>query len=277
MSKAVHSTAQNGFATGKSDFYDKQVLVRPSYHPEPISYIRKALPLPPPFSVAEIGCGTGLFTRALLSHPEWATDIAQIHAIEPIEGMRTTFAAKVSDSRVVLHDGTFDSTGVEDSSVDIIIMAQAFHWCPDFNKAFIEFARILKPNGIVAMIWNSTDVSVPWINQIRELLTPQRGDNPQFLLMHWKEGLSTPAFREYFYSKEETTIVHPPKPATIEAVLDMMCSVSYMTILPADEKERMRHQMRGIIEKGEGLIWLDKDKGIFEAPSQTYVMTARKK
>ena len=35
--------------------------------------------------------------------------------------------------------------------------SQAFHWCPDYDKAAREFARILKPDGIVALIWNLED------------------------------------------------------------------------------------------------------------------------
>lgn len=38
---------------------------------------------------------------------------------------------------------------------------QAFHWCPDYDKAVAEFARVLKPEGIVAFIWNLEDRYVP--------------------------------------------------------------------------------------------------------------------
>lgn len=34
---------------------------------------------------------------------------------------------------------------------------QAFHWCPDHEAAAKEFARILKPDGVVAFIWNLED------------------------------------------------------------------------------------------------------------------------
>ena len=71
--------------------------------------------------------------------------------------MREVFASTVHDSRVTVAEGTFDTTGVPDASADAIIIAQAFHWCPDYNKAFIEFARVLKPGGIVALIWNLED------------------------------------------------------------------------------------------------------------------------
>ena len=34
---------------------------------------------------------------------------------------------------------------------------EAFHWCPDYDSASKEFARILKPTGVVAFIWNLED------------------------------------------------------------------------------------------------------------------------
>lgn len=40
-----------------------------------------------------------------------------------------------------------------------VMSRQAFHWCPDYDKASAEFARALKPGGIVAFIWNLEDRS----------------------------------------------------------------------------------------------------------------------
>lgn len=35
---------------------------------------------------------------------------------------------------------------------------QAFHWChPDYDSAAAEFGRILKPGGVLALIWNLED------------------------------------------------------------------------------------------------------------------------
>lgn len=41
---------------------------------------------------------------------------------------------------------------------------EAFHWCPDYDGASKEFARILKPDGVVAFIWNLED-RYDYINQ----------------------------------------------------------------------------------------------------------------
>lgn len=74
--------------------------------------------------------------------------------------MRQVFADKTKDDRVTTAEGTFDHVPVEDNWADVIIIAQAFHWCPDFEKAAQEFNRVLKPNGTLSMIWNLEDRQV---------------------------------------------------------------------------------------------------------------------
>ena len=72
-----------------------------------------------------IGAGTGIFTRALLAHPDWAgTAVAQLRAIEPSAGMREQFARTVRDARVSVAEGTFDDTHIEDGWADLVVIAQ---------------------------------------------------------------------------------------------------------------------------------------------------------
>ena len=71
-----------------------------------------------------IGSGTGLFTRALLAHPDWANSVKELRAIEPSAGMRDVFAKATTDPRVSVQAGTFDTTGVEDGWADLIVIAQ---------------------------------------------------------------------------------------------------------------------------------------------------------
>ena len=71
--------------------------------------------------------------------------------------MREVFTKTIQDERVTAEEGTFNATNVEDGWADLVVIAQAYHWCPDYSKAAEEFSRILKPNGIVALIWNLED------------------------------------------------------------------------------------------------------------------------
>lgn len=71
-----------------------------------------------------IGSGTGIFTRGLLSRPEWSGDsISEIKAIEPGEGMRTVFSSTINDSRVSVSEGVFENTGVTNGWADVIAIA----------------------------------------------------------------------------------------------------------------------------------------------------------
>ena len=55
-------------------------------------------------------------------------------------------------------------------SIDLITAAQAFHWF-DQNRTRAEFARILKPGGWIALIWNDRHVdSTPFLRDYEALL-----------------------------------------------------------------------------------------------------------
>ncbi len=81
-------------------------------------------PIPNGEPEKRIGSGTGIFTRALLAHPEWSPSVKALRAVEPSEGMRSTFAKMVNDERVTLTEGTFDHTGVGDHWANVIVIAQ---------------------------------------------------------------------------------------------------------------------------------------------------------
>jgi len=67
-------------------------------------------------------------------------------------------------------NGTAEETSLADGSVDFVTAGQAFHWF-DREVARKEFARILKSNGWVALIWNErlTDTS-PFLRAYEDLL-----------------------------------------------------------------------------------------------------------
>jgi SAM-dependent methyltransferase len=105
--------------------------------------------------VADIGSGTGIFTRRLLQHD------LEVYAVEPNRPMRDAAVASLGDNpRFISVDGSAEQTGLDESSVDMITAAQAFHWF-DNQHCREEFRRILKQDGHVALIWNRRDTSQP--------------------------------------------------------------------------------------------------------------------
>ncbi|MDQ1910687.1 class I SAM-dependent methyltransferase [Paenibacillus sp. GD4] len=132
-----------------SNRVEAYVKHRPSYPKEALDYLYEVVGFQPGSSIADIGSGTGKFSRLLLERG------STVLAIEPNREMREAAeAALASESRYRSVAAAAEETGLPDQSVDYIVCAQSFHWF-DRAAAQVEFHRILKPGGKVALIWNS--------------------------------------------------------------------------------------------------------------------------
>ena len=63
--------------------------------------------------------------------------------------------------------------GVKTSSVDSILAAQSFHWFYKDQKPLDEIHRVLKPLGMLGLLWYVPDRSVSWIRNIEGMLDPK--------------------------------------------------------------------------------------------------------
>jgi SAM-dependent methyltransferase len=95
--------------------------------------------------VADVGCGTGILTRMLAARG------LRVVGIDPSADMLTQ--ARAAGGGAEYRTGEAAATGLPDGSVDLVAVAQAFHWF-DLDAALAEFNRILRPGGRVAAIWN---------------------------------------------------------------------------------------------------------------------------
>ncbi len=130
---------------------DKYVKYRPTYPQEVITYLKNECNLSDDSFIADIGAGTGIFTALLLNQHY------SVIAVEPNNDMRQAAVNQLSDNtNFTAIAGTAEATTLQDQSVDLVVCAQAFHW---FNEAAtqVEFKRILKADGKVALIWNNRD------------------------------------------------------------------------------------------------------------------------
>lgn len=76
----------------------------------------------------------------------------------------------MNGENVIIINGSGEKTLLQKSSVDLITIAQAFHWL-DEEKCKKEFLRILKKHGKVAIVWNTRDfTSSPFMIDLKLLL-----------------------------------------------------------------------------------------------------------
>jgi ubiquinone/menaquinone biosynthesis C-methylase UbiE len=129
---------------------DNYAKYRPQYPGAMLEFIRRVAPLSA--IVADIGSGTGILTKQLLSAG------FEVYAIEPNDPMRSEAERSLS-VEPLFHSvkGSAESTSLPDRSMDFITSAQAFHWF-DRGKAKPEFQRILRPGRWTALIWNERQV-----------------------------------------------------------------------------------------------------------------------
>ena len=118
---------------------------RPSYPEEIVELIlsQKEKPV-----IADIGSGTGKLSELLVG-------LAQtLYAIEPNRQMRQSAEENmIGHSNYISIAAVAEQTTLPDDSVDIIAVAEAFHWF-DNEKAHEEMRRILKTDGYVFLMWN---------------------------------------------------------------------------------------------------------------------------
>jgi SAM-dependent methyltransferase len=118
--------------------------------------------LPPPGSVADIGSGTGILSRQLLERGY------EVWAVEPNSAMRARSETDLS-TYDLYHSvaGSAEETQLSEQSVGLITVAQAFHWF-DRPRCRLEFKRILRPAGFVAILWNQRPLDGDPFNQAYE-------------------------------------------------------------------------------------------------------------
>jgi len=152
-----------------TDRVNNYAKYRPGYPKSVLKLLHDKCSLTVNTKIADVGSGTGIFSRMLLD------DGYTVYAIEPNDAMRR-FAVQELSANKSFHsiNGTAEATGLENNSVDLITCAQAFHW---FNPLPTkdEFKRILKSGGQVALIWNNRDVEGDEFSIAYELLLQQEG------------------------------------------------------------------------------------------------------
>ncbi len=103
----------------------------------------------------DLGAGTGKLTEALLTRPG-----ARVTAVDPDPGMLTELRARFPE--VDAREGSAELIPLPDASVDAVLVGQAWHWY-DPGRALQEIARVLRPGGVLAAVWNQDDIDVEWV------------------------------------------------------------------------------------------------------------------
>jgi SAM-dependent methyltransferase len=201
-------------------------------------------------TVLDLGAGTGKLTRSLTARG------LEVVAVEPLAEMRTGLAWAAPEARIL--DGTAEAIPLADDSVDAITVAQAWHWV-DPERATAEAARVLRPGGMLGLIWNRRDERVDWVARLGKVMGA--GD-AELIEM---EGIEIgPPF-----GPTESFVTDWQRQMDVDLLVEMAASRSYIiTATPRRRKE--------ILDGIRALVETDPHLGTeFEFPYRTYGFKAK--
>lgn len=153
----MYQMSPTSLFSGRATDYAKY---RPSYPAEAIATILAEFEARSQLVAADIGAGTGIAARLLADRG------IKVMAIEPNVDMRL---AATPHSLVEFRAATAEKTELPDASVDLITCFQSFHWF-DPSPTLLEFRRILKSSGRLALIWGIWDENDEFTKKLDRLV-----------------------------------------------------------------------------------------------------------
>ena len=224
----IHEAAAIGFARS-AEAYEQG---RPGYPPAALD----ALGLSPDLAVLDLAAGTGKLTRELVASG------ATVLAVEPVAEMRAALPAAIEALA-----GTAEAIPLADASVDLVTVAQAFHWFGG-DAALREIHRVLRPRGRLALLWNRRVEDVDINIALEALFAPYRQGTPSHDGDAWRGAFERTGrfgpLEEHVFASEQVL--------DADGLAARVCSVSFIARLP--ESERVRVLVRARELAGAGTV-----------------------
>jgi ubiquinone/menaquinone biosynthesis C-methylase UbiE len=220
-----------------SDRVDNYKKYRPTYPDELIEFLRTKAGLISGSAIADIGSGTGILTELLLKKG-WT-----VYAIEPNAKMREAAEAQLNDYPDFSSlNGSGEATGLPDQSVQLITVAQAFHWI-DPVVARKEFDRILTPGGHAALLWNLRTLDSPFDKGYEDIKATYGTDYHEIRKSHEPEltAFFAPAEMEVQYFRHSHQL-------DFEGLKGQVLSSSYMPQPGQKNYEEMMQALTDLFE-----------------------------
>jgi SAM-dependent methyltransferase len=236
-----------GPATSFALVADAYERARPGYPEDAVRWLAGDEPR----DVVDLGAGTGKLTRSLVALGHRVT------AVEPLPEMLELLPAAAPGAFALL--GSAEVIPLPDASADVVTAAQAFHWF-DHPVALPEIARVLRPGGRLALVWNVRDDRVAWVAELSEAIGSETVESAD------TEGLLEPS--RLFGPLERATFRFAQR-LDRETLRDLVRSRSYCVTKARDEQE-------GILARVDRVFTEHASEGEIELPYLTECFRAAK-
>jgi SAM-dependent methyltransferase len=218
-----------------------------------------------PVQVVDIGAGTGKLTATLVGLG------AEVTAVEPDPQMLAELRRAMPEVRSV--PGSAEEMPLPDASVDAVLAGQAMHWF-DLDRAMPEIARVLRPGGVLAGLWNVDDDRVGWVADLAELSKRKAS----ITLLRWREGAGRSRQQRLletgsrlFHAAEEGEFGHG-QARTADSLLATIATHSHLLVMDEAERAGLLAQVRDFLRSQP-----ETSNGEFTLPMVTVALRALRK
>ena len=200
--------------------YDR---ARASYPREAVEWVLQPRPTGAGLRVLDLGAGTGRLSAVLLGLG------AEVVAVEPDDAMRQLIPAP---ARALA--GTAEHVPLADASVDAVLVGQAWHWF-DSEQALAQVHRVLRPGGVLGLLWNVFDDRLPWVAKLvaataaEDRLSARDGALPY-------AGEPVPERREFAHAQAMTR----------DLLVDNLASRSTTVLMPPTARQDLLRRVRDL-------------------------------
>lgn len=219
--------------------------------PPPELFDALAACVPAPADALEIGCGPGNASLLLLERG------FRIHAVELGENLAVFARQRLAAFPFTVEVGKFEEAALAPASVDLVVCSSAFHWL-DRDRALRQVVKVLKPGGVLAVIWGSARRSAEDDRVDAALQPAYRAHAPEISRadlerMHGiveeigKAIRETPELRDYEERQFPQTHVFDR-----QSYLDTLATFSDHATLPAEQRVRLFEAIGEIIDREFG-------------------------
>jgi SAM-dependent methyltransferase len=218
-----------------------------------------------PVRVADLGAGTGKLTATLAGLG------AEVTAVEPDPQMLAELRRAMPAVRSV--PGSAEAIPLPDASLDAVLAGQAMHWF-DMDRALPEIARVLRPGGVLAGLWNVDDDRVGWVAGLAEIskrkssitLTTWRGSAAKS-----RQEQLLRASSDLFSAAEVGEFGHG-QARTADSLLATIGTHSHLLVMEEAERARLLARVGDFLRSQP-----ETAHGEFTLPMVTVVLRARRR
>jgi len=227
--------AAGGFSTAAGHY----ARSRPGYARPAVGLLKESIPAGP---VLDLAAGTGILTGQLRRAGR------DVVAAEPLPEMLAHLRRALPEVPAVAC--VAEALALRDGSFAGVTVAQAFHWF-DAPAAVAEVRRVLVPGGVLAMVFNVRDESVPWVRDLVDLVERASGGRPYpgGRGPGWGDvvadagGFGAPAVHRF----------DNPVASSPEALVRRVRSTSFVAVMAEEARERLVAEVVGLVGRTEEL------------------------